>query len=191
MHSKAKAVSITGILAALSAILYVWPHMSIFPVPFHIFKLDFADIPALLAGSIVSPVSGLIVVLIRCAIHLPLSDTMFVGELSNFVISGAFVFVASAFMPKKPSSTLVRIGKTTGNMIFCSIFHVILAAAVNFYITLPLYKVLMGVSEEMFGGMRNYIVAGVVPFNAIKAAANSLIFLVVYNALIPKIRRFI
>ena len=66
MNKQAKKIALTGILASLSFILYIFPHFPIMPPPFNnVFKLDFADLPALIVSTVVSPILGVAVVFIR------------------------------------------------------------------------------------------------------------------------------
>jgi len=190
MQSRAKAVSITGILASLSAILYVYPHFVVLP-GFPMFKMDFADIPALLAASVVSPVSGVIVVLIRDAVHLFMTDTLGIGELSNFIISSVYVLSAGYIM-RFAKTTVATLKRTIGAMVAATVLAVIVSALSNYFLIIRLYEMFVNPEIMSFvGGVRNYIVAGVLPFNAIKAGLNSLIFVTVYKALVPKIRQYL
>ncbi len=190
MQSKAKAVSVTGILAALSLMLFMYPHFVVIPA-FPMFKMDFADLPALLASTVISPFAGVCVVIIRNVIHLFLAETMGVGELSNFVISSCYVFTAGILLPVTTNKTKGLYGKTIGYMAAATVVQVAVAVAMNYFVVIRLYEILMGFDLDSVGGIKNYIIMGVIPFNAIKAVINSGIFVVVYNALVPKIRRYI
>lgn len=190
MQSKAKAVSITGILAALSAILFVYPHFVVLP-GFPMFKMDFADIPALLAASVVSPFWGVIVILIRNSVHLFMTDTLGIGELSNFIISSGYVFVAGYIIRFAKTQT-ASLRRTIGAMTVATIVAVAVSALSNYFLIIRLYEMFVNPEIMSFvGGVKNYIIAGVLPFNAIKAGLNSIIFVTIYKALIPKIRRYL
>ena len=185
--SKAKKVSITGILAALSAILYVYPHFVVLP-GFTMFKMDFADIPALLAATVVSPLSGVLVVFIRDAVHLFMSDTLGIGELSNFIISASFVTVTGLVI-KASKNEIASVKRTITAMVLASVCTVAISVLSNYFLIIKLYEIFVNPEIMSFvGGVKNYIVAGVLPFNAIKAGINSVIFVTIYKALIPKIR---
>lgn len=190
MQSKAKAVSITGILAALSAILFVYPHFVVLP-GFPMFKMDFADIPALLAATVVSPFWGVVVVLIRNAVHLFMTDTLGIGELSNFIISASYVLVAGSIIKFSRDST-ASIGRSLWAMISATCVAVAVSALSNYFLIIRLYEMFVNPEIMTFvGGVKNYIIAGVLPFNAIKAGINSVVFITVYKALIPKIKSYI
>ena len=189
MQNKARSVSITGILAALSAILFVYPHFVVLP-GFPMFKMDFADIPALLAGTVVSPLSGVVVVLIRNAVHLFMTDTLGIGELSNFIVSASYVVFASYII--KRAKTSVSLGRLTAAMTAATAAAVLVSALSNYFLIIRLYEMFVNPEIMSFvGGVKNYIIAGVLPFNAVKAALNSVIFIMVYKSLVPKLRRYI
>ena len=84
--------------AMLSAIAYILMFLE-FPIPFLIppfIKMDFSELPALLAAFAYGPLWGVAVCLIKNLIHLLNTQTGGVGELSNFLLGAAFVFSASA-----------------------------------------------------------------------------------------------
>lgn len=57
-------------------------------------KLDFSDLPALIAAFAYGPLSGVIICFMKNLIHLLFSGTLGVGELSNFILSGIYAAVA-------------------------------------------------------------------------------------------------
>ncbi|MBE6681688.1 MAG: ECF transporter S component [Ruminococcaceae bacterium] len=182
MRSKSRLVSVTGILAAMSTILYVYPTFPIIPA-FPWLKMDFADVPALFASVLIHPVVGGVVILIRNAMHLLISSTGMVGELSNFIISALFVVSAGIFsraLAKNKSLTLSRI---TITMIIAMVVQAIVATLCNKYIMIPLYGIK--------GDPAEYILMGVLPFNLIKTAISSTLFVLIYKALIPKIKQYL
>lgn len=193
MRSSAKKVAIVGILAALSVILMnIW-HFPIMPPPFtKMFKLDFADIPALIAASVVSPACGIFVVLIRNLVHLLRSDTLGIGELSNFILGSVFSCFTGFFIRKcKEGFASIKTYKLITVMFFAIIVEIITAVLSNYFIVLPLYAKHMNFDVAAMGGMKEFIVSGVLPFNAIKAGINSIIFVTLYKALVPKIKQYL
>ena len=85
---------LTGI-AMLSAVAFALQFLE-FPIPIMpaFIKLDFSDLPELLAAFAYGPLAGVAVAAIKNLIHLPLSSSMYVGELSNFLL-GAVLSVAA------------------------------------------------------------------------------------------------
>lgn len=182
MQNKSKLVSITGILTAMSTILYVYPTFPIIPA-FPWLKIDFADVPALFASVLINPLIGGIVVLIRNTIHLLISSTGMVGELSNFIISAIYVMFAGMMAKLLSKTKLLPLVKLVVSMLAAMAVQVIVATLCNKYIMIPLYGIQ--------GDPAEYILMGVVPFNLIKTAMSSVIFILIYKALVPKIKQYI
>ncbi len=177
-----KTITVVGILAAISAVLYFFPTFPIFPV-YHWLEIDFADVPALLVSAITNPILGAAVVAIRTIAHLPASTTGGVGELSNFLISASFVFTAGIlfrFFTGKKTPTFKKI---VISMPISIIVQVVAAVLCNKYIMLRVFPIP--------GDPAEYLLAGVAPFNLIKTVISSSLFLVVYKLIIPKIKQYI
>ncbi|MBP3580884.1 MAG: ECF transporter S component [Clostridia bacterium] len=193
MNNKAKKIALTGVLAALSFILYIFPHFPILPPPFtNVFKMDFADLPALIVSATVSPILGAVVVFIRNLLHyvfFPDPFFLWIGEFSNFIVSSLFVLVAGWLFRKANSMKNIKI--IAVNSIISTVLAVAVAVLSNYFIILNLIAFL--ISPELvngLGGAANYIVAGVIPFNIIKSAVNILIFAVIYKNLKTRIKSF-
>lgn len=182
MKLNAKTISLVGILAAMSAILYMFPTFPILPA-FSWLEIDFADVPALFVSALVHPVVGAVVVLIRNVIHLPMSSTGMVGELSNFLISASYVFSAGVFFRIFSKEKIPSFKTIALSMPASVVVQVIAAVLCNKYIMLKVFPIPAGATE--------YILMGVVPFNFIKTVISSLVFLVIFRALIPKIKQYI
>ena len=90
------------VAAMLSAVAFILMFIE-FPIPMLIpsfVKMDFSDLPELLAAFAYGPLAGVAVAGIKNLIHLPLSSSMYVGELSNFLL-GAVLSVAAGAIYKK------------------------------------------------------------------------------------------
>ena len=181
-ESKLIYIPVTGVLAAMSTILYVFPKIRWFP-PFHFLEIDFADIPALIASCLMNPIIGGIVILIRNSIHLLMTSTGMVGELSNFIISGMFVVSAGILFKLLKKQQYLSTSRLIAAMAIATVVQVVVAVLCNKYIMIPMYGIQ--------GDPAEYIMMAVVPFNLIKTFMSSTIFVIVYKALIPKIKRYI
>lgn len=193
MHNKAKRIAIVGILSSMAAILmYVW-HFPVMPPPFtKMFRLDFAEIPALIASTLVSPVCGVIVALIRNLLHLFRTETLCIGELSNFILGSTYAYFTGYLIRKqKEGQVALKLPKLIGIMCLMTVVQIVVASASNYFLIVPLYGKYMNFDVNSMGGMRFFISAGVIPFNALKIGLNSIIFIIIYKALIPKIKRYV
>ena len=83
-YSRSRYIAFTAIFVALSTALMFLS----FGVPFmpSFLKLDFSEVPALIAAYSLGPVSGVIVCLVKNLINMTASTTGCVGELSNFLL---------------------------------------------------------------------------------------------------------
>ena len=90
--SRVRYIAMTGILSAIATVLM----MLSFSVPFmpSFIKLDFSELPALIASFSMGPMSGVMVCLIKNLINLTMTTTGGVGELSNFLLGVFFVWPA-------------------------------------------------------------------------------------------------
>ncbi len=183
MNKEAKRTSLAGVLAAMSAILYIFPTFPVFPA-FPWLEIDFADVPALFAAVSLNPILGGVIVLIRNTIHLLVSSTGMVGELSNFIISSIFVMcLGFTAMGLKKASSPLSFKRLVVSSVFGVIIQNITAVLCNRFIMIPMYGIQ--------GDPKTYILAGVVPFNAVKTVVSCFMFILLYKALTPKIKKLL
>ena len=81
-----RKVVMIGMFAAISGILYCFDFA--LPIAPSFYKLDFSELPALIAGFAFGPVAGVLVEFIKEIVKLLLksTSTAFVGDLANFLI---------------------------------------------------------------------------------------------------------
>jgi riboflavin transporter FmnP len=140
--SRTRVLALTGLMAAISALLMQF-QLSI-PILPNFLKLDISDFPALIAGYAYGPMSGIWVCLVKNVIHITMTTTGGVGELSNFILGVCFVV---------PAALIYRIGKKTRKSAFIgaiagTIFMSVIGIFSNYYIVYPLYYYVMGLSTE-------------------------------------------
>lgn len=150
---KIRFITITAILGALSAVLQMFE----IPVPMLVpgfVKLDFSDLPALLATFLVSPISGVAVCLIKNVIHIATSNSLGVGELANFLTSVACVLPAGIIYKFNPTKKMAVVAMIAGALI-----SGIASIPVNYFITYPFYMGAFGLTEDALIGMYSEVVA--------------------------------
>lgn len=140
--SRIRVLAFTGLMAAASAIFMQF-QLSI-PIMPNFLKLDISDFPALMAAYAYGPMPGIWVCLLKNIIHLTMTTTGGVGELSNFMLGVCFVV---------PAAVIYRIGKKSKKSAFIgavigTIFMSVIGIFINFYIVYPLYYYVMGLSTE-------------------------------------------
>lgn len=148
-----------SLLTAISVVLMYldFPILPMFPW----LKMDLSEIPALMGGFAYGPIVGAVIVIIKVFLRLLIkgSSTGLVGELANIIVGVSIVVPASYIYHRNKSKKTAIVGMFVGALIMQ-----ISAIFTNVYIFLPLFNMnLKGVE------LVNYILIGIVPFNAIKA----------------------
>jgi len=168
--SKLVKLVILALLGTIALILFFLN----FPLPFlpPYLKIDFSDVPALMAGLIFSPMAGVIVVFIKNLLYLIVTGAGDpVGILANFVAGVLFVVPVAVIYHKyhKGVKSIVS-GLVSGTVILA-----IGMSVMNYYVFLPAYSWFMGwdMSSEIAWGA---ILVGIMPFNVIKGIVVGLLF---------------
>ena len=186
--SMIRKLTVTAIMSALSYALM----MIEFPVPFMppFIKFDVSELPALITAFAFGPQYGVLVCLIKNALHLPTSSTQFVGELSNFLMGAVFVFVAGLFYRLKKTRAYAFLGSMVGNLAMA-----IACFCVNYFITYPIYMEIL-IPEQVILGMYQAILPSMdsiwksilvfnVPFTFAKGLVSVGITFLIYRKLSP------
>jgi riboflavin transporter FmnP len=141
------------------------------------------------------PGYGVAIQFIKNFLNLTKTTTGGVGELSNFIVGGMFVFV---------SSSLYRRKKTKSNAIKAMIIGVIcmtvLATLSNAFVVFPLYGKIMGLDMNAFVGMTastnkfvtsyfSLMVLSIAPFNLIKGGIEVFVTSVLYIKVSPILKK--
>ena len=90
------------VTAMLSAVAYILMFLD-FSVPFmpSFIKMDLSELPALIGSFAMGPLCGVIICLVKNVLHLFITSTGGVGELSNFILGVAFVLPAGLLYKHK------------------------------------------------------------------------------------------
>lgn len=180
-----RRITSAAILTALSVILMYLEIALPFMPPF--LKFDFSEIPVLIGSFALGPVYGVIIELLKNFIHLPVTATSGIGEMSNFLTGSIYVFTAGAIYNK------VRTRKgAIVSMLIATAALTLVAIPLNYFVTLPLYGSVLGFSTEAIIGMCqsvntliqdkwSLIFWGFVPFNLFKGLAVAFITFWIYK----------
>lgn len=176
---KTRKLASMAILIALSVVLVAIIHFPIFPSASFL-EYDPADIPILICGFAFGPVAGICVTVVAATIQgLTVSASGgWYGIVMHIISTGTLVTVSSliykSHKTKKGAVAALIAGTLAMGLIMMP---------ANYFIT-PLY----------FGMPREYVVPMllpvILPFNLIKAGANSLITFFVYKSVSKLIHRF-
>lgn len=177
----------TAMLAALAGVLMNLEFALPFFPPFY--KVDFSDVPSLIALFTMGPLSGLSVEVIKILIKVITTGTnsMYVGEFSNLI--GAFMFIFPVwFIMKKTGST--RKGLII-SLVISAVIRIAFMCFCNAFITLPMYAAAYGISvndvvlmvSKVNPGIKDlnsFIILATIPFNIIKLSLNYVIGMFLY-----------
>lgn len=190
-----KQITRIAILAGISAVLlFINFPIVIFP---GFYKIDFSEIPCLLCGFALGPLSGATCVMLSRVLNIILeggSETAYIGELASILISLSFV-LSSSFIYKKDHTKKGAIC----SLIISTIVSSVVAIVVNYFILLPMYESLMHISLDSIISMASktipivkdkmsFVFFCTFPFNLIKGAINSILVILLYKRISPLIK---
>ena len=188
-RQRIRYITVTGMLSALSAVLM----MISFSVPFmpSFIKLDFSEMPALIAAFSMGPLSGVTVCLIKNLINLCFTTTGGVGELANFLLGCSLVLPAGFLYHYRKNRKMALIGSLAG-----AVAMALMSLPLNYFVTYPIYAKMLPLQTII--GMYQAIVPGVdglfwclllfnVPFTFLKGALDAAITFLLYKHISPLI----
>ena len=176
--------------AMLSAIAYVLMFLD-FSVPFmpSFIKMDLSELPALIGAFAYGPVAGVVICLVKNVIHLMITTTGGVGELSNFLLGASFVLVAGGVYRFKKTRKCALIGSVLGAFIM-GVFSIIS----NYFLVYPIYynfmpqDAILAAYQLIFSGVKNILQCLIVfnaPFTFIKGMISVVITFIIYKRISP------
>lgn len=184
-----------AVIAMLSAVATVLMALS-FPIPFLIptfVKMDFSELPALLAAFSMGPVSGVAVCLIKNLVNLFSSTTNGVGELCNFLLGACLVV---------PAGLVYKYKKTRGGALMGALIGAVVMAVgsvpVNYLISYPMYTLFMpldtiiGMYQSLIPSVDGLVACLVIfnaPFTLLKALLDTALAFLVYKPLSPLLHK--
>ena len=180
-----------GLLSALSTVLMYIE----FSVPFmpSFIKCDISDLPALIASFSLGPVAGVLTQLFKNLLHLPVTVTMGIGELANFLLGVAFVLPAGMIYKFVNNKTGAVLGALVGTVTMA-----VASFPINLFITYPFYMSIMpvvGIIEKYqhinpgVESLEQALLMFNVPFTAAKGLLNVIITFLVYKKISPLLRK--
>ena len=163
-----------------------------FPLPFlapPFYKMDFSEIPVLIGGFALGPVAGVIIEVIKIALHLLFkgTQTAFVGELGNLIMGCALVVPASLIYKHRKTRKTAAIGLAAGVAIMA-----VASVLVNAYMLLPAYCAAFHIDLDVLIGMgaainssintvMTFCLLAVAPFNIFKGVVISVVTMLLYK----------
>lgn len=184
----AKRISLIGICAAISTVLYMLDFPLLFLAP-EFYKLDFSELPVMLCGFYLGPSATVACEAVKILLKLLFkgTTTAFVGDLANFVVGCSLVIPATAIYHLRKSKRSAMLGLVVGTAVltmFGSFFNAV-------YL-LPKFSELYGIpldaiiakGSKINGSIHSvstFVFFAVAPLNLIKGSAISVLTMLLYK----------
>lgn len=180
----------TGMLAAVAGALMSLEFSVPMMPPFY--KIDFSDVPSIIALFLMGPASAAWVEIIKLLIKVITvgTNSMYVGEVANLI--GVAVFIVPMWL------VYSRMGKNRraimASLIVSIPLRTLFACLCNAFITLPLYAAAMGVPLDnviamvaavnpAISDLPTFIILATIPFNILKIGMNGAVGYMLYHRL--------
>ncbi len=175
-----------AILSAMAFVLYLIR----FPLPFMppFMDFDLTGVPEIAGTFIIGPGAGVVIVAIKILLKVLYtgSTTMLTGDLSNFIVSCAFLLPAGFIYRHYKTRKSALAGMGAGVAV-----EGVAAVLSNMFLIIPFYIKAFGLSWDQVVAMTNavngfvdtpwkFVALGVVPFNIIKYGATTIIAYLLY-----------
>lgn len=184
---------LTAVLGAIASVMMMEPFSFPIPIMPSYIKMDFSEVPALIASFSMGPISGAAVCLIKNVINAFFSKTGCIGELSNFLLGIAFVVPAGYVYKFKKNRTGAVIASITG-----SVTMALTGVATNYFIIFPLFSKYLMPIESIIGmyqkimpsvdGMLMCLLIFNLPFTLVKGLIDSALTFLIYKRISPLIK---
>ena len=156
------------------------------PSPVSFIALDFSDLPALIGAFAYGPVAGVLVELIKNIIHLAVSRSGYVGELSNFILGAVFVLTAGLVYKKNKTKKGAILGGLLGALAMA-----IISYPSNIFVVYPFYynfmpkEAVLAVYQDLFkvNSIEMAVLIYNVPFTFLKGLISVAISALIYKPL--------
>lgn len=182
-----RKIAVIAVLSALAAVIQLLE----IPIPMLIpsfIKLDFSELPALIASFVISPLAGIPVCLIKNLVKLTTTGSGGVGELCNFLLGVCMVVPAGFIYKHKKSKKSALIGCLAGCLISS-----VLSVFINYFISYPAFYQFIAPEEAVLASyqailpsVKNIFQALIIfnlPFTFVKMLLDSVITFVIYKPL--------
>lgn len=184
-------MTMTAMLSAVAFALMFFDFSIPFLVPSFI-EMDLSELPALIGSFAMGPWYGVLICLVKNLIHLFMTSTGGVGELSNFILGAAFVLPAGLIYQRKKSKKNAIIGSFVG-----AASMALLSVVSNYFIVYPVYTAFMPMDtilamyQEIWPGADTLLKCLVIfnmPFTFVKGMISVVITLFIYKHISPIIK---
>ena len=172
----------TAMLAAVAGVLMSLEFSVPMMPPFY--KVDFSDVPSVIAVFLMGPVSGICVEVIKLLIKLITvgTNTVYVGELANLIAAFLFVWPLWFLYQKLGANRKAAVEA----LLLSIVIRTACACFINANITLPLYAKAMSLPLDevirmvasvnpAIKDLNGFIILATIPFNVLKVGLNYIV----------------
>ena len=162
------------------------------PITPSFLKLDISDLPALIGSFALGPWCGVLVCLVKNLLHLLMTTTGGVGELSNFILGAAFVLPAGLIYLKHKTKKRAVAGSFIGAALMAAV-----SFPSNLFLVYPVYynfmpkETILNLYQAIWPAMDSIeksLLVFNVPFTFVKGLICVIITLLVYKKLSPLLK---
>lgn len=181
-------LTVTAMLTAIAYILMFFD----FSVPFimpEFIKMDLSELPALIGSFAMGPLCGVLICLLKNVLHLAITTTGGVGELSNFLLGAAFVIPAGLIYKHKKSRKSALVGSLLGDL-FMGVFSIVS----NYLLVYPFYynfmpkETILNAYQAILPQMKTILQCLIcfnLPFTMVKGLLSVVITFLIYKHISP------
>lgn len=192
IKTRTHKLTVTAMLGAVAVVLMLME----FPIPFLIpdfVKMDFSELPALLAAFSLGPVYGVAVCFIKNAVHAFFTTTGCIGELCNFLLGCCFVIPAGLLYKRRKSRKNALLGAFLG-----ALSMALLSIPINYFISYPVYSAFIPLDAivSMYqalipsvDGLLACLIVFNAPFTLLKGLLTTALTFLIYKPLSPLLHK--
>lgn len=192
LKTRTHKTTVTAMLGAVAVVLMLME----FPIPFLIpdfVKMDFSELPALLAAFSLGPVYGVAVCFIKNAVHAFFTTTGCIGELCNFLLGCCFVVPAGLLYNRKKNRKNALLGAFLG-----ALSMALFSIPINYFITYPVYSAFIPLNSiiSMYqalipsvDGLLACLIVFNAPFTLLKGLLTTALTFLIYKPLSPLLHK--
>lgn len=189
-----RKLAVVAIMGAVAAVLMALSFSLPTVIPAFI-KMDFSELPALIAAFSMGPLAGVGVCFIKNLINVFFTSTVGVGELCNFLLGAAFMIPAGLIYRKLSSWKGALLASLVGAAVMA-----LISLPVNYFLTYPAYSLFYYLPMEGILDMYKALNPNVnslfdallwfnVPFTFVKGLFDVLFTFLIYKRLSPVIKK--
>ncbi|SDW65138.1 Riboflavin transporter FmnP [Marininema mesophilum] len=166
-------------VSILAGIAFLMQYLN-FPLPMFppFLKVDFSELPALAAGLVFGPLTGILVEFLKNLLHYLFSGSetgIPIGQMANFLAGSIFVVTTVLITRRIQGIKGLIVGFTAASLLMAVIMSV-----ANYWVILPAYTILLNMPIQGHG-KSSLVLYGIGPFNLVKGVLTALVFIPLYE----------